>query len=259
MQKAPGSDYGYERIAAFLVSMPMAGDHGDWRYSVTARPKAERTIVPTPTPQPTAPPDEPNLPQTGLLLWPVLAMAAACFLLYENHREEAAAGTESAVVLTQLREALAEDAQAGVTAVPGHDETQTDAPRDMPTLEIDGQAYIGYLELLTLPVMSDWSYEKLRIAPCRYWGSVYDDSLVILAHNYARHFGGIKDLEIGDSVQFIAADGVIYRYAVAAQETLERGDVAAMTGSDYDLTLFTCTYGGRRRVTVRLNRVQTFE
>lgn len=197
------------------------------------------------------------------MLLGALLLAGAGFLLYENHREEAAAGNESAVVLTQLREALAEDAQTGAAAAPDHDETQTDAPRDMPTLEIDGQAYIGYLELptlgLTLPVMSDWSYEKLRIAPCRYWGSIYDDSLVILAHNYARHFGGIKDLEIGDIVQFIDADSVIYRYAVAAQETLERGDVAAMTGSDYDLTLFTCTYGGRQRVTVRLNRVQTFE
>ena len=197
------------------------------------------------------------------MLLGVLLMIGAGLLLYENHREEAAAGNESAVVLTQLREALAEDAQTGAAAAPEHDETQTDAPRDMPTLEIDGQAYIGYLELptlgLTLPVMNDWSYERLRIAPCRYWGSVYDDSLVILAHNYARHFGGIKDLEIGDIVQFIDIDGVIYRYAVAAQETLERGDVAAMTGSDYDLTLFTCTYGGRQRVTVRLNRVQTFE
>lgn len=138
------------------------------------------------------------------MLLGALLLAGAGFLLYENHREEAAAGTESAVVLTQLREALAEDAQAGATAAPDHDETQTDAPRAMPTLEIDGQAYIGYLELptlgLTLPVMSDWSYEKLRIAPCRYWGSVYGDSLVILAHNYARHFGGIKDLEIGDIV-----------------------------------------------------------
>lgn len=128
------------------------------------------------------------------MLLGALLLAGAGFLLYENHREEVAAGNESAVVLTQLREALAEDAQTGAAAVPDHDETQTDAPRDMPTLEIDGQAYIGYLELptlgLTLPVMSDWSYEKLRIAPCRCWGSVYDDSLVILAHNYARHFGG---------------------------------------------------------------------
>ena len=54
----------------------------DWTYSVTARPKEERTIVPTPTPQPTAPPDEPHLPQTGLLLWPVLALAAAGLALF---------------------------------------------------------------------------------------------------------------------------------------------------------------------------------
>lgn len=82
MQKASESDYDYERVAAFLVSMPMAGDTADWTYSVTARPKAERTIVPTPTPQPTAPPDEPHLPQTGLLLWSVLAMAAAGLALF---------------------------------------------------------------------------------------------------------------------------------------------------------------------------------
>ena len=103
------------------------------------------------------------------MLLGVLLMAGAGLLLYENHREEAQAGGESAAVLAQLREALAEEAQTGATAAPHSDETQTDVPRAMPTLEIEGQAYIGYLELptlgLTLPVMSDWSYEQLRIAP----------------------------------------------------------------------------------------------
>lgn len=32
-----------------------------------------------------------------------------------------------------------------------------------------------------------------------------------------------------------------------------------MIDSGYDLTLFTCTLGGRHRVTVRLNRVKTYE
>lgn len=197
------------------------------------------------------------------MLMGALLMAGAAFMIADNQRAEEAAGDESAAVLVQIREALAEDGQTGVAATPRPDEVPASVPRDMPTLEIDGQSYIGYLELptlgLTLPVMSEWSYEGLRIAPCRYWGSVYDDSLVILAHNYARHFGGIKDLEIGDAVQFVDADGVIYRYAVSALETLEPGDVNAMTGSGYDLTLFTCTYGGRQRVTVRLSRMQTFE
>ena len=40
--------------------------------------------------------------------------------------------------------------------------------------------------------MSDWSYPQLRVALCRYTGSVYDDSLIIMAHNYDWHFGGIS-------------------------------------------------------------------
>lgn len=134
---------------------------------------------------------------------------------------------------------------------------------EMPTLQIGKQSYIGYIELptlgLSLPVMSEWSYPKLRIAPCRYTGSVYDDSLIILAHNYTRHFGGIKDLAIGDPVQFIDADGNIYQYTVAKHETLEKRDVREMVDNEYDLTLFTCTYGGRNRITVRLTRVRAYE
>lgn len=134
---------------------------------------------------------------------------------------------------------------------------------EMPTLQIGKQSYIGYIELptlgLSLPVMSEWSYPKLRISPCRYTGSVYDDSLVILAHNYTRHFGGIKDLAIGDPVQFVDADGNIYQYTVAKHETLDKKDVREMVDNEYDLTLFTCTYGGKNRVTVRLIRVRSYE
>lgn len=138
----------------------------------------------------------------------------------------------------------------------------TPYPSEMPTMDIDGQTYIGYLEIptigVTLPVMSDWSYPKLRIAPCRYWGTIYDGSLVIMAHNYERHFGRISSLNLGDPVQFVDAEGNIYRYVVAAQETLERRDMRRMIDNEYDLTLFTCTYGGAKRITVRLKSVLTY-
>lgn len=151
-------------------------------------------------------------------------------------------------------------APAGVEAQPS---SSPSVLPEMPTLQIGKQSYIGYIELptlgLSLPVMSEWSYPKLRIAPCRYTGSVYDDSLIILAHNYTRHFGGIKDLAIGDPVQFIDADGNIYQYTVAKHETLEKRDVREMVDNEYDLTLFTCTYGGRNRITVRLTRVRAYE
>lgn len=195
-------------------------------------------------------------------------LLGAAGLLSLNRREESRADRESAQVMVRLRQEmeqalLPEEARTEPEQLPEAEETPLPDPaaREMPALEIDGQAYIGYLELptlgLSLPVMSEWSYPKLRVAPCRYWGSVYDDSLVILAHNYDRHFGRLQELAIGDAVQFIDADGVIYQYTVEKQEILEKPDVEKMVDSGYDLTLFTCTYGGRHRVTVRLRREQT--
>lgn len=195
-------------------------------------------------------------------------LLGAAGLLNLNRQEESRADRESAQVMVRLRQemeqaALPEETRTEPEQSPGAEETPLPDPagREMPTLEIDGQAYIGYLELptlgLSLPVMSEWSYPKLRVAPCRYWGSAYDDSLVILAHNYDRHFGRLQELATGDPVQFIDADGVIYQYTVEKQEILEKPDVEKMVDSGYDLTLFTCTYGGRHRVTVRLRRTKT--
>lgn len=126
---------------------------------------------------------------------------------------------------------------------------------EMPTVEIDGRYYIGVLEIpvlgLKLPVMDEWSYPNLRIAPCRYKGSIYDDDLIVAAHNYSRHFGQLKNLETGTEVIFTDADGNTFSYVVALTETLEKTDVEKMESGEWDLTLFTCTYGGQTRVTVR--------
>jgi len=58
--------------------------------------------------------------------------------------------------------------------------------------EIDGNNYIGVIDIpclgLSLPIISDWSYPNLKIAPCRYKGSAYQDNLIIAGHNYQSHF-----------------------------------------------------------------------
>lgn len=126
---------------------------------------------------------------------------------------------------------------------------------EMPTLEIDGHAYIGTLEIpaleLSLPVLSEWSYPNLKIAPCRYTGSVYQDNLVIAAHNYTRHFGSLKTVGIGDEVRFTDADGNVFSYLVSELEQLQPTAVDQMQAGDWALSLFTCTLGGQYRVVVR--------
>lgn len=125
----------------------------------------------------------------------------------------------------------------------------------MAVIPVDGNTYIGVLEIpkleLQLPVMSQWSYPKLRIAPCRYQGTAAEGNLIIAGHNYERHFGNLKNLKAGEKVTFTDVEGNAYAYQVQKVEQLEPTDIQKMEAGDWDLTLFTCTVGGRYRVVVR--------
>ena len=131
---------------------------------------------------------------------------------------------------------------------------------EMPTMEIDGKEYIGYLSVpvlsLNLPVMSEWSYPNLKISPCRYVGSVYLDNMVLCAHNYERHFGNLKTLSPGELITFTDVDGNIFYYSVLGLEQLQPTAVPEMVEGDWDLTLFTCTVGGQFRWTLRCERME---
>lgn len=136
-----------------------------------------------------------------------------------------------------------------------------DPNMELPALEVDGKRYVGYLEIpvleLKLPVLEDWSYPNLKLSPCRYAGSPYQDNMVVAAHNYPRHFGRLKELIEGDEVRFTDMDGNLFVYTVAEQEQLDPQQVEAMLEGEWDLSLFTCTLGGQYRVTVRCVRSQT--
>lgn len=131
---------------------------------------------------------------------------------------------------------------------------------EMTEVEIDGYGYIGYLSIpaldLDLPVMSEWDYDRLKIAPCRYAGSTKTDDLVVAAHNYTRHFGKLSKLLPGDPIYFIDMDGICFSYEVVEVDVLSSAEIEEMVSGEYDLTLFTCTYGGQSRVTVRCDRVE---
>ena len=78
-----------------------------------------------------------------------------------------------------------------------------------------------------------------------------DGGLVIAAHNYRQHFAKLSALRPGDLIRLTDADGGVHDYTVVQTETLAGDAVAEMTDSQWDLTLFTCTYGGSSRLTVR--------
>lgn len=130
----------------------------------------------------------------------------------------------------------------------------------MPEETIDGRNYIGVLDIpaleLSLPIISEWSYDALQIAPCRYSGSAYLDNLVIAGHNYRSHFASLPQLQPGDSVTFTDMDGNVFSYEVSSLETLSPYAISDMTSGDWALTLFTCTVGGQSRLAIRCDRTE---
>lgn len=126
---------------------------------------------------------------------------------------------------------------------------------------IDGVEYLGYLVVLELklilPVAKKWQFKQLRLTPCTYAGTQLDHNWVITGHNYRRHFSYLKTLKKGDSLCFINASGAKINYLVEKTEVLQPTQVNEMTDSGYDLSLFTCTYSGTSRFTLRCHQVNT--
>jgi sortase A len=206
-----------------------------------------------------------------LIIVGIVCVLAALALLLWNIREAKRAEDSVSYILPQLMEQIEESPptdgsqqqaqQEEIGAEEASEEQQNveqaqDAPGGgMESREVSGENYIGVLSLptldLELPVMADWSYPRLKIAPCRYTGSVETGDMVIAAHNYMKHFGTLRSLEKGDRVYFTDMENRIYTYEVAEVEILQPTAIEEMTAGEYDLTLFTCTYGGKSRVTVR--------
>lgn len=133
--------------------------------------------------------------------------------------------------------------------------SRIDGDLGMPVVICDGHEYIGFLTIehfsSELPVMSTWSDERLKISPCRYYGFLATEDLVLAAHNYVPFFGRLKHLVPGDSICFTSVDGQVVKYMVAEIEVLSPFAVNEMIYSDYPLTLFTCTDDEVNRLTVR--------
>ena len=190
-------------------------------------------------------------------------LGAALLLLRMNKQEDQSAQGASVTVLPQLVQQVQENT-AREEQITDDDllipvELLTPEQLEMTEVEIDGHAYIGYLSIpkleLELPILSSWSYPKLQIAPCRYYGSLRGEDLVLMAHNYNSHFGRISQLEILDTLSFTTMDGKQITYQVVGKDILDPTAVEEMTNGDFDLTLFTCTYGGGSRVTVYCDRL----
>ncbi|MDO5408653.1 MAG: sortase [Eubacteriales bacterium] len=197
----------------------------------------------------------------GLLLI-VAALSLAGYSLWGEYRAERNADAALAQVEAVLEPSVEPETgalEAAETKAP-IPEYVTNPDMPMPEREIDGELYIGVVEIpslsLSLPVIGEWSDERLKTAPCRYVGSAYTKDLIISGHSYKKHFRYIRKLAVGDRVTFTDMDGNRFIYEVSGTEVVDGSDAERMVAGDWDLTLFTCTYNGSARHAVRCREVE---
>lgn len=179
-----------------------------------------------------------------LLVCGILLLLAAAGWTLANTLIDRQAGEDSAKYMEEITQQMKENQRAAA------------APEEAePVFTVDGDRFCGYVVIdkidIELPVFSDWDYNRLLEAPCRYTGSVETGDLIVVAHNYKTHFGNLKTLVPGDEAVFYDAAGKKYEYAVSELVILDGTAVEEMQAGDWDFTLFTCTVGGKQRVTVR--------
>ncbi len=201
---------------------------------------------------------------TSMILLGLLLIAVALFLTAYNLYDEQRAEQSALQVIDRLEDYLPSEVPTEASTEPIVEQAPmpNDAPdyvlcpdMEMPVETINGIDYIGVLQIpsleLELPIASEWNYPNLKTAPCRYSGSAYLNNMIICAHNYSSHFGKLKSLSEGDAATFTDMAGNVFIYKMVERETLNPSDIEEMEDGDWDLTLFTCTVGGKTRVTIR--------
>ena len=129
-------------------------------------------------------------------------------------------------------------------------------------LNISGYDYIGVISIpslnIKLPIMRETDYDRLAISPCKYYGNINTNDLVLCAHDYVNQFGKISNLKENDIIIITDVLGNNYVYKVVLTEELNPTDITNMIESPFDLTLYTCSYGALKRITVRCNRIYDY-
>ncbi|MBR2240177.1 MAG: sortase [Clostridia bacterium] len=131
-------------------------------------------------------------------------------------------------------------------------EYKVDSILNIPSLEIN------------YPVLSDSSTELLKISLNKFWGGEPNSvgNYCVVGHNYDGKdifFGKLHKLQNGDVVELQDKTGKLVRYKVYNKFVVQPTDVACtsqLTNGKVEMTLITCSDGGKTRLVVKCRAVE---
>ena len=137
----------------------------------------------------------------------------------------------SAALTQTILEALPERS-VGVTEELSH--------MDMPALQLQGEDFIGLLEIpaygTVLPLCATWQAGKANRYPCRFDGTVYNGSLIISGS--ASQLACLKTIGHGDTVTITDLQGAVYTYHVTNIRRTDNARSETLRKEDAQLVLF---------------------
>ena len=152
-------------------------------------------------------------------------------------------GTEQVVWnIAKAQRQAADYAQTLAQLIP---EAQSFLPEEranntMPVLALEGQDFIGLLELpqygSVLPVCGQWGRPDRY--PCRFSGSLYDRTLVIGATSQRGQYNFYREISVGDRIWFTDVTGNRCAFTVRDLRYADHADQAALSGREADLVIF---------------------
>jgi len=184
----------------------------------------------------------------GVLLI-VLGLALTFYgaFTFDRYERVAAAAAQNAqILLIELESEMRQNRIDNITI---------EAPKNqMPQLTLEGYPLIGIFKAekagIELPIIDNWSYDRLKFAPCRYSGSLDSGDLVLIGHNYEGHLKTLDTLKDGDAVSFTDITGKEHKFTVRKNATLAPEQIGALTSPEYDMTVVTCTSTGKSRFAI---------
>ena len=158
-------------------------------------------------------------------------------------------GSLGMLIFSRLQANRAAAAAAEVTAqlesvlpprTPGITENFTNM--EMPALSMGDQDFIGIIEVpafqTVLPICSNWDSGKVSSFPCRFWGTVYDGSLIVGGADQTGQFDFLDQIQNEDLVLVTDMTGAQFSYRVDKIIRTKSAQSDILLDDTYDLTLF---------------------
>jgi sortase A len=112
----------------------------------------------------------------------------------------------------------------------------------MPVLELENVDYVAMLEVpafgVALPVTDHWDSSELSHSPSRFFGSAYDNTLIIGGADDPRQFGFCDKIELGAQITVTDMTGAQFTYTVSGADRAKHAEPQWLMDAECDLTLF---------------------